>query len=89
MAIDIKQSLREVLDTDKELFFAIRVEMESKTLTLETNVDKSDVGHVFFRPLVVEGDMKSFEYSVEIVKSLFEALKGLAGEGIKVNNKIN
>lgn len=80
MSIKIDQSLKEVL-SDKELFFAIRYDIETLEMTFETNVDKSDVGHVFFQPLVTQCNLEAFEFAIEITKSLLEALEGAAGKG--------
>lgn len=87
--LTIKDSIREALNEEEELFFVIRRGIETDTILFETNVDKKDIGHILFKPLVVDGGLEPFEYAVEILKSIVETMEFYSNNSIKSTNKPN
>ena len=63
--------------------------MGSTTILFETNVDKKDIGHILFKPLVADGGLVPFEYAVEILKSIVETMEDISNESFSSNNKLN
>lgn len=87
--LTIDDSIREALNDKEELFFVIRRGMGSTTILFETNVDKKDIGHILFKPLVADGGLVPFEYAVEILKSIVETMEDISNESFSSNNKPN
>lgn len=87
--LTIDDSIREALNDKEELFFVIRRGMGSTTILFETNVDKKDIGHILFKPLVADGGLVPFEYAVEILKSIVETMEDISNESFSSNNKLN
>lgn len=87
--LTFEDSIREALNEEEELFFVIRRGMGSNKILFETNVDKKDIGHILFKPLVADGGLVPFEYAVEILKSIVETMEEFSNKSFSSNNKPN